>query len=124
MVASTVCAAVDNVSQTFREYDHGDPRLDESGKTARILSQQLKGYKEEDPDERQEKAIPLSFLREMHRIAISDLDKAIANLCIGAIFFCMRSCEYTKVPQQEDRKTKLLCLRKHSFLQKQSTNPT
>ena len=115
LVSSTVRTAVDNISQTFREYDHGDPRLDSTGKLARILQQQFKGYKENDPDERQEKAIPFSVIRQMNLKAISDLDKAIADLCTGAIFFCMRSCEYSKVQSQEDRKTKLLCARNLRF---------
>ena len=51
----------------------------------------------------------------MHNNAISELDRAVAGLCISAIFFCMRSCEYSKVSNQEDRKTKLLCLRNIFF---------
>ena len=47
--------------------------------------------------------------------AVSDLDSAIATICTGAIFFCMRSCEYSKVQAQNDRKTKLLCLRNFRF---------
>ena len=77
--------------------------------------QQFKGYKEEGPDERQEKAIPFSVIRQLHISAVSELDKAIAELCTGATFFCMRSCEYSKVSNQEDRKTKLLCLKNIRF---------
>ena len=51
----------------------------------------------------------------MNNAAQSELDKAIADLCTGAIFFCMRSCKYSKVPCQEDKKTKLLCLRNLRF---------
>ena len=114
-MSKTVRAAVDNISQTFREFDHGDPRLNESGQTSRLLLQQFKGYKEEDPDEKQEKAIPFSVIRQMHKRAKDELERAIAFLCTGAMFFCMRSCEYSKVPMQEDRKTKLLCLRNLRF---------
>ena len=57
----------------------------------------------------------MSVLRRMENQALSELDKAISILCIGAIFFCMRSCEYSKVSCQDDRKTKLLCLRNIRF---------
>ena len=53
----------------------------------------------------------------MHTSAKTDLDSAIADLCTGAIFFCMRSCEYSKVPRQQDKKIKLLCLRNLRFFQ-------
>ena len=115
LVSATVRATVDNISQTFREFDHGDPRLNETGKTSRLLQQQLKGYKEEDPAEKQEKAIPFSVLRFAYENALTDLDRAIAQICIGAMFFCMRSCKYLKVSNPEDRKTKLLCLRNFRF---------
>ena len=55
------------------------------------------------------------MIRHLHSSSKSELDKAIAQLCTGAIFFCLRSCEYLKVPQQEDRKTKLLRIRNVRF---------
>jgi hypothetical protein len=39
------------------------------------------------------------------------LNEAIGQLLIGALFFAMRSCEYSTTSNQEDKKTKLLCLR-------------
>jgi hypothetical protein len=41
----------------------------------------------------------------------NDLNEAIGQLLIGALFFAMRSCEYSSTSNQEDKKTKLLCLR-------------
>ena len=123
LVAATVRTTVDNVSQTFRDFAQPDPRLDEGGKTSRLLQQQYKGYKETDPNEKHEKAIPLSVLRRMHSQSLTDLDRAIADLCIGAVFFCMRSCEYSKVSNQDDRKTKLLCLRNIRFFKDNSLIP-
>ena len=115
MVAATVRTAVDNVSQAFRDFDHPDPRYDEEGRTSRLLQMQYKCYKEQDPSEKHQKAIPFSVIRQMNIQAISDLDSAIATICTGAIFFCMRSCEYSKAQAQDDRKTKLLCLRNFRF---------
>ena len=106
---------MDNISQAFRDYNQPDPRIDVEGKVARLLQMQLKGYKEADPEEKHQKAISFSVLRKMNQQAVMDLDKAIAILCIGAMFFCMRSCQYSKVQSQEDRRTKLLCVRKFRF---------
>ena len=55
----------------------------------------------------------------MYENALTELDKAISLLCTGAMFFCMRSCEYSKVPSPEDRKTKLLCVRNIRFFHNQ-----
>ena len=95
-----------------------DPKLDLKGRLARLLQQQLKGYKEQDPEPKQEKAIPLSVLRQMEERVITHLDYSITELCIGAIFFCMQSCKYTKVPNPKDKKTKLLCVRNICFFSK------
>jgi hypothetical protein len=40
---------------------------------------------------------------------------ALAQLDTGAVYFAMRSCEYTSVPDQNQRKTKLLCLKNFRF---------
>jgi hypothetical protein len=115
LVGQTVKTAVDNVSQTFRDHNKSDPRQDRDGLTSRILQQQFKGYKNEDPNPKQEKALPLSILRYLANQASTPLEEALVTLLIGAIFFCMRSCEYLKVPGAKDKKTKLLCLRNFRF---------
>ena len=115
MATATVKNHVDNVSSTFREFNRADPRLDRDKQPSRILQSLYKGYKETDPPEQHQKAIPLSVIDKIHQSSKSELDRAISNLCTGAIFFCMRSCEYTKVPDQEDRKTKLLCVKNFRF---------
>ena len=99
---------MDDVSKTFRDYDHSDPRKDRDGITSRLLQQQLQGYKNEDPGEVQQKAIPFSVIRNLHTIAENELEKAMADLDTGAMYYCMRSAEYTKVPDQEEKRTKLL----------------
>jgi hypothetical protein len=47
--------------------------------------------------------------------AHTSLDKAGADLICGALFYGMRSCEYTKTPKSEERKTTLLELRDITF---------
>ena len=52
----------------------------------------------------------MSVIRAMHE-GSTNVELAIADLATMAIFFCMRSCEYLKVPTQEhDRKTQLIKL--------------
>jgi hypothetical protein len=50
-------------------------------------------------------------LNELALQQVTDLDKAIMQLTIGAAFFACRSCEYSKVPRREQKRTNLLCLR-------------
>jgi hypothetical protein len=86
------------------------------------LSRQIKGMKNEDPGEVQQKALPVCVYRELHRIskllpaANSHLDTAIAWLQTLAFFWCMRSCEYSDI--QGERRTKILCVRNFRFFNK------
>jgi len=74
---------------------------------------QFQGYKNVT---KQQKALPLSFIRKLNEQPDSDnIERAIAELSTGAIYFCMRSCEYLRVPDAESKRTKLLCLRNIRF---------
>ena len=58
------------------------------------LSQQLKGYKNLDSNTKPQKAIPLSIITQLHTSTTTTENLAIAQLCTGAFFFAMQSCEY------------------------------
>ena len=88
LAETTVRASVDNVAQTFRANNRPDPRTDDDGKLAFILQQQFKGYKNKDKNVKQQKALPLCVIRQLHRIKSSNENIAIAQLCTAAIFFC------------------------------------
>jgi hypothetical protein len=82
------------------------------------LLRQFKGMRNEDPDEVQQKALPVCVYRELHRLAKSEKydhlpDKAIAWILTLAFFWCMRSCKYSEV--QGERRTKILCVRNFRF---------
>jgi hypothetical protein len=62
LVGQTVKTTMDNTSQTFREHNRSDPQQDRDGFTSHLLQQQFKGYKNEDPSPKQEKAPQLSVL--------------------------------------------------------------
>ena len=51
----------------------------------------------------------------MHKIALTQTEKALAYLDTGAVYFAMRSCEYSKVQDQDQRRTRLLCVRNFRF---------
>jgi hypothetical protein len=104
--ADSVRATLDCVAQTYRLANRADPRLDADGKLAFLLQPQLRGYRSIDPGEKPQVAITGSVLRKFYQLALSEIDKALCQLFIGAFFFAMRSCENVKV--QGVQKTKLL----------------
>ncbi len=95
---------------TFRENDRPNPTLDVDGKLSWILARQFRAYTKEDPKAKQEKAIPLCVVELLALKQSTESQRAIGQLIIGAIFFACRSCEYLKVPKQEEHQTKQLQL--------------
>ena len=119
LAEGTVRAAVDNVAQNFRANNRPDPRVDDGGRLHIILQQQYKGYKNMDKHQVQQKALPLIVLRKLFENKSTVENIAIAQLCIGAIFFAMRSCEYLKTSvAEEKRKTQTLRIRNLRFYKK------
>lgn len=116
LVESTVSTTVAHVAQAFRSNNRPDPRLDCDGKTSYHLSEQLKGYKNQDAGKKKQKALPMYVLRRMYELAVTKKQKDQVWLLVGAIFFAMRSCKYLKITHKEDSKrTKILRLRNFKF---------
>jgi hypothetical protein len=83
------------------------------------LARQIKGMKNNDPGQKQQKALPMCVYREIYKRAASSGEPeeiTIAWLQVLAFFFCMRSCEYSNVSGK--RKTKVVCFRNIRFFQK------
>jgi len=80
-----------------------------------LLSRQFRAYRNDDPKEIQQKALPFVVLEELAKRQVSELERAISQLTICAGFFACRSCEYLKVPRREMKRTKLLCMRNIRF---------
>ena len=91
VVTGSVRSTVDNVAKTFRDYGRSDPRLDCDGKVARILSKQYTGYKNQDPPEKQQKAIPACVIKTICENRATELSRVIGDLSVIALFFAMRS---------------------------------
>lgn len=115
MVESTVRNTVAHVVQAFRENNRPDPTKDEDGEPSRFLSRLFRSFKNEDPQSKQQKAIPAVVLRELAKMRLTETQIAIRELAIGAYFFACRSCEYLKVPAAEKKKTNILRLRDIRF---------
>ncbi len=71
---------------------------------------QYRAYKNNDPKEKHEKAIPACILSRIAANQTSKFTRALSQLIIGAFFFACRLCEYLKVAKPQDKRTKLLCL--------------
>jgi hypothetical protein len=115
LVEGTVRGAFSHVVQAFRVLGRQNPMKDADNMLSVLLSQQFRVYKNDDPKEVQQKALPFSVLNELGKRQVSELDRAIAQLTISAAFFACRSCEYLRLPQREMKCTKLLCLRNIRF---------
>jgi hypothetical protein len=120
LAASIVQEAISKLGEIFRSNVWYNPTyVPVSDCVHPALSRQFKGMRNSDPGEIQQKALPVSVCRELHRVvrstmsSSSDLDLAVADILTLAYFFCMRSCEYSDV--QGERQTKILCIRNVRF---------
>jgi hypothetical protein len=102
------------VAQTFLENYATDPRISPDGKTALSVRRILAGFKACDGNESRQKAIPVSVIKQVEKLYSSSKDplqSATAQLIIGAFFFAMRSCEYSKTTSPlESKRTKILTI--------------
>ena len=80
-----------------------------------LLSRQFRAYRNDDPKEVQQKALPFIVLKKLAKRQVSELDRGVSQLSICAGFFACRSCEYLKVPRRGLKHTKLLCLHNIRF---------
>jgi hypothetical protein len=103
------------VVQAFRETGRQNPTKDADNMLSVLLSRQFRAYRNDDPSQEQQKALPFSVLEELAKRQVSELDHAVTQLTIIAGFFACRSCEYSRVPKREQKRTKLLCLRNIRF---------
>ena len=115
----TVTTTLAHVAQIFRSNNRKDPRLDIDGKTSFILQEQYRGYSNLDGAQKKQKALPVMVLRKMLDMVMTPKEEALAYLCIEAIFFAMRSCEYLRSIHREDSKrTRILRLKNIVFKKK------
>ena len=116
LAQKSVANTLNFVAATFREHGREDPKKDVDNNVARLLRRQLRSYKKDDPKKVEQKALPLCVIRLILSDRSSELQRAMGDLVAAAHFWAMRSCEYLKVPKQDQRQTKLLCLRNIAFI--------
>ena len=115
MASGTIRNTISDISSTFRENGRPNPTKDEDLQLSFILQQQCRAFKNADPKEKQQKAIPACVIAKIAKRKLTELQCATSQLTILAFFFAMRSCEYVKVTQQEKRRTEILRLRNLRF---------
>jgi hypothetical protein len=115
LVASTVSGTIQCLCSTFRENGYPNPTLDEDGQFAFILQRELRSFKNLDPPEKHQAAVPMSVISAINKRNSSELEQATAQLVTLGIFFAMRSCEYLKVHQAEQHRTDIVRLRDIRF---------
>jgi hypothetical protein len=115
LVEETVHGTVSHVVQAFRAAGWQKPTKDDNIELSILLSQQYQAYKNKDPQQVQQKAIPFIVLDELVKCQVTELDIALAQLTIGAAFFACCSCKCSTVPRREEKCTKLLCLQNIRF---------
>jgi hypothetical protein len=116
LAKSSVENTINAVAATFRENGREDPHRDAERHVSRLLQRQLRSYKKDDPNEKQQKALPFCVYQLLLTSPSSELRRATAELAAAAHFWAMRSCEYSKVSRAERRQTKQLCLRNIVFI--------
>jgi len=115
LASGTIRNSISDISSTFRENGRPNPTKDEDLQLSFILQRQFRAFKNANPKEKQQKAIPACIIAEIAKRKLMKLQCATSQLTILAFFFAMRSCEYVKVPQQEKRRTEILRLRNLRF---------
>jgi len=117
LAAGTVKDTVQYVCATFRENVYPNPSNDDDGLPAFILQREFRLFKNTDPEEKHQKAIPISVISELIHRDGTDLEQATGELATIGIFFAMCSCKYLKVAKPDHRRTKILRLRNVRFFQ-------
>jgi hypothetical protein len=116
LAEGTVRGTISNVVQTFQSLGGQNPTKDTDNELSILLSRQFRAFRNDNPKEKQQKALPFAVLDELTKRQVTETDKSITQFTIGAAFFaCRRSCEYPKVPRQEQKRMKLMCLRNVRF---------
>ena len=106
VAGDTAAKAAEHVATTIRESGRLDPRTSEHGHTFLIFKRQKSGYKRNDTPTKHQKALPPIVYRTILRSSTQPREIARAKTLSGALFFCMRSCEYSKTPRTEIQKTR------------------
>ena len=85
------------MAHAFRTDKLSSPVHDARGRFDAVLAAQLRGYTFENPETKQSQAIPAAVVAMVAAAKAMELHRAIGQLVVGALFFAMRSCEFSDV---------------------------
>jgi hypothetical protein len=117
LAAGTVKDTMQYVCTTFWENGYSNPSIDDGGQPAFILKREFRSFKNTDPEENHQKAIPFSVISELIHRDSTKLERATGKLATVGIFFAVPSCKYLKVAKPKQQRTKILRLRNVRFFQ-------
>jgi hypothetical protein len=103
------------VVQTFRAKGRPNPTKDTDSKLSILLSRQFRAYRNNNPKQVQQKALPFDGFNNIAKRQVTELDRAIVQQTIAIAFFVCHSCKYLEVLWRDMKHTKLLCLRNIRF---------
>ena len=112
---NTAQSTVRHVHQIFRINGFNDPAADKTGVKHLKICRIMNAYKKEDPNIRNQFALPLSIFKLLYFNRITPKNKHIGLLATGALFYGMRPCEYLKVKNADQKQTKLLKIENFNF---------
>jgi hypothetical protein len=116
LAQKSVSDTLNFVAATFQEHRHEDPKKDVDNNVARLLCQQLRSYKKDNPKSVEQKALPLCTICLILSNRSTELQQAMGNLTVATHFWAIHSCKYLKVMKAEQQQTKQLCLRNIAFI--------
>jgi hypothetical protein len=87
LVQSTVSGTISYVCATFQENGFPNPSLNKDARTGFLLQRLYQGFKNADPAEQHQKAIPMCVIAEIGKKTLSELSIAIFQLACLEIFF-------------------------------------
>jgi hypothetical protein len=106
---NSVSTSLSHVVQAFRQNLRADPTHDTTGVKSAILRRQLKGYRDSDPARKSQACLPIKVWLRIQGPQESLFHYAMGELLCGALFFAMRSCEYTTTNTSDGpKKTKII----------------
>ena len=106
LAGDTVKATLTNVCLTIWSSFWVNPAVDDKGAFSLTLKKQLHNYRQSDPPTKHQKALPTIVFKKIWQNKLSQKNIALSELITGALFFGMRSCEYSTTSGK--RKTKKL----------------
>ena len=116
LAEGTIQGTISNVCLTFRDSGRLNPTKDDDGQLSFVLTRLFRAFRNEDPNEVQQKAVPPCVVLTIARLDRSESQLAVGQLVRLGFFFAIRSREYLKVPKAEEGGTKILVLRNLRFI--------